>query len=605
MKKKVVLYQAHKIQWDLSDLYSSIRDKKITTDISRARKKAQLFQKKYKPLLSKNISLSHLKKIIPSIIKDYVIIVTITTKLIVHAQLVFEAQTNKHEHGAFLQNIQQIVTDIQNHLVFWEVAWTKLDEKIVRKIYLLPSIKKYTHYLQHLRLYAKHTLSEKEEQIMSLKANTGSRAFSRLFDEVFGKMKFTIKEKNKTIEKSEEEILSMLYSPKRPVRKRAQESLTKGLLNQQHVITYIFNILLEDHRITDDIRHFKHHMDSRNLSNEISQEMVSNLRSTVKAFYPLVEKFYMLKKKLLKYDTLYDYDRYAPVFPSQKKYAWNECREIIEKGYDHFDTDIGDIVRLFYDKKWIDAELRDGKRSGAFSCNTTPDLHPYILVNYTGQIRDVMILAHELGHGIHQYLARDIGILESDAPLTLAETASVFGEMIIFDQLIKKEKSVKIRLGMLCNKIQDIFATVFRQIVMTEFEDSVHTARKKEGELTNDRYSELWIQVNSPMHGRAVTLTENYRYWWMYIPHFIHSPFYCYAYSFAQLLVLSLYQLYKKDTKGFVPKFKKILSLGGSEKPEKICGYAGLDIKKKDFWKEGLRLIEGMVGEVEKLVRKL
>jgi len=303
-------------------------------------------------------------------------------------------------------------------------------------------------------------------------------------------------------------------------------------------------------------------------------------------------------------DTLYDYDRYAPVLSDQTQTSWEDCRKIVSEGYHQFDPEVGKIADLFFDKNWIDAEVREGKRGGAFCCETTPDLHPYVFVNYTGKLRDVMTVAHECGHGVHQYLARKAGILESDAPLTLAETASVFGEILIFDKLLKQTTDPKQKLGLLCGKIEDMFATVFRQIVMTDFEDKLHHTTAKEGELSTERISQLWIEANLPMHGKSVELTEEYRVWWMYIPHFIHTPFYCYAYSFAQLLVLALYKKYLEDPKEFAPKFVEMLTLGGSRKPEEICALMGFDIQKPEFWQIGLSVIEELLEQAEQLASK-
>ncbi len=360
-------------------------------------------------------------------------------------------------------------------------------------------------------------------------------------------------------------------------------------------------MILADHRASLKIRGYKHPMDAMNLSNEIDFESVQNLIQSVQAAYPLAQRYYAIKKKLLGLDTLYDYDRYATIEAEEAKIDFAECRRLVIDGYNAFSPEAGKIVEQFFANRWIDAEIREGKQSGGFCCMTTPDLHPYILVNYTGSLRDVMTVAHELGHGMHQYLARRAGILEADAPLTMAECASVFGEMIIFEKILENEKDPKKRLALLCGKIDDNFATVFRQITMTDFELLAHEAGLKEGELQSGRLSDFWIEANTKFYGNSVVLTDNYRHGWKYIPHFIHSPFYCYAYSFAQLFVLSLYQKYKEDPKGFVPKYFEMLALGGSRKPEEIAKLAGLDIKDKSFWRSGLKILEDLVDQVEKL----
>ncbi len=582
------------IVWDLSDLYQSMHDPKLNEDLKTAKVKAANFEKKYKPNLSP----------LPELLKDLEEITTLCTKPMAYALLLHAAQTDSQKVGAFYQKVQLEMTEIRHHLRFWDLQWNGLDETVAAPLIRDPKNAFYKHYLETLRKYANHLLTEPEEKILDIKANTGSRAFSRLFDEVVNNIPFYVQKNGKQEKKTEGEVLALLYSPDREARKEGHQSLTKGLVENQRILTYIFNMIAQDHKSSNELRDYAHPMQSRNMANEIEMPVVESLIQAVKLAYPLVERYYRLKKKLLQLDTLYDYDRYAPVLSDSSITSWEDCRKIVSAGYHAFDPEFGQIVDLFFEKKWIDAEVREGKRGGAFCCSTTPDLHPYVFTNYTGKQRDVMTVAHELGHGVHQYLARRAGIFESDAPLTLAETASVFGEILIFDTLLKKCRDPKQKLGLLCGKIEDMFATVFRQIVMTDFEHKLHEATLKEGELSTEKLSDLWIEANQPMHGGAVTLTKEYRAWWMYIPHFIHTPFYCYAYSFAQLLVLALYKKYQQNPKDFVPKFKEMLSLGGSRKPEEICALMGLDIKAPSFWRTGLEVVEEMVAQAEALAGK-
>lgn len=590
------------VVWDLSDLYQSQSDPKIEKDLKEAKKKGAAFEKKYKPLFEQ-IQGGEKTSLLP-LIKDYETVVTLSTRPIVYAMLLHAGHTNSQEVGAFYQKVQLQMTEIRHHLRFWELEWNALDEKLAQPLYTDPEVVPYRHYLENLRKYAPHLLSEEEEKIIDIKDNTGARAFSRLFDEVINNIPFMIDENGHKVKKTEGEVLALLYSSDRNKRIQGHASLTEGLLENQRILTYIFNMIAHDHKATNDLRQYDHPMHSRNMANEITLPMVQSLIRAVKGSYKEVERYYALKKKLLGLETLYDYDRYAPALSDETATSWEDCKKIVLEGYEEFDPEVAKIIRLFFDKNWIDAEVREGKRGGAFCCDTTPDLHPYVFTNYTGKMRDVMTVAHELGHGLHQYLARQVGILEADAPLTLAETASVFGEILIFDKLLKQTKDPKQKLGLLCGKIEDMFATVFRQIVMTDFEDKLHHATLKEGELSTERISGLWLEANRPMHGKAVTLTDEYKYWWMYIPHFIHTPFYCYAYSFAQLLVLALYKKYKEDPKGFVPKFVEMLSLGGSKKPEEICAIMGLDIEKPEFWQIGLSVITDLVDQAEKLAEE-
>jgi oligoendopeptidase F len=344
-------------------------------------------------------------------------------------------------------------------------------------------------------------------------------------------------------------------------------------------------------------------MASRNLANEINQGTVDTLLSATESGHDIVHRYYGFKAHLLGLEKLYDYDRYAPIFQNQPAYDWTRCREIVSGAYAQFDPKAGGIVREFFDKSWIDAEPRLGKRGGAFSSSTVPSVHPYIMVNYTDRTRDVMTVAHELGHGIHQYLSRPVGYLQCHAPLTLAETASVFGEMLVFHRLMEIETDPKVRLGLLCSKLEDAFATTFRQIVLTRFEQKLHDARREEGELKAERIGELWMEVNRPMHGDTVELTEDYTHWWMYIPHFIHTPFYCYAYAFGELLVLALYQQYREQGRDFIPRYFELLSAGGSESPEVLLAKLGVDITDPGFYQGGLQILRDMLDEVEDLAK--
>jgi oligoendopeptidase F len=369
-------------------------------------------------------------------------------------------------------------------------------------------------------------------------------------------------------------------------------------------LNYIFNVIVADHASNDRLRSYPDPMSSRHLSNEIDPQAVDALLSSSEENFDLVIRYYHLKRRLLGIDRLYDYDRYAPLFQEDRAIDYSQCREMVLAAFGEFSPRMREIATLFFEKGWIDAELRPGKRGGAFSHGTIPSVHPYILVNYTGRPRDVMTVAHELGHGVHQYLSRSQGYFQSSTPLTTAETASVFGEMMVFHRLKEHEREPKARLALVCGKLEDAFATVFRQVVMTRFEQSLHRARRQEGELPEARVNALWLEANRPMFGDAMELREDYGWWWMYIPHFIHSPFYCYAYAFGELLVLALYRRYLDEGKGFTSKYLDLLSAGGSDKPERLLERVGVDITAPGFWQGGLGLLRGMVEEAEGLAKE-
>lgn len=586
------------VRWDLSDLYLSADDPGVEADLTHAETLAVHFEKKYKSLL-KNKPGSTLS--LADLMKDYKEILTVMTKPGVFSHLSFAEKTNDPAAGAYMQKIQVRLTDIAARLIFFEVQWNGLDAATAAQWLNDPTVEPDRHFLEKMRRFAPYTLNEGEEKIMAIKANTSSHAFGRLFSEVINNIPFYLDIHNQRVKKTEDEVLSLLHSPDRMERKMASESLAGGLETHTHILTYIYNMILADHRASLKIRNYKHPMDSRNLSNETDLAGVQNLMSSVKRAYPLVQRYYRLKKKLLKLDEFYDYDRYAPINATEDPLDFNQCRDIVLAGYYDFSPEAGKIVEQFFAKRWIDAEVREGKQGGGFCCETTPDLHPYILVNYTGTLRDVMTVAHECGHGLHQWLARKAGILESGAPLTLAETASVFGEMLIFEKILAKENDPKKRLSLLCGKIDDNFAAVFRQIVLTDFELLAHEAGLKEGELSSEKLSDFWIRANNAMYGKSVELTTAYRHGWKYIGHFIHVPFYCYAYAYAQLYVLSLYQRYKADKKSFIPAYFETLSLGGSKKPETIAAILSLNIRDPHFWQTGISLLEQLITEAETL----
>src|SRR5262249_45681111 len=402
-----------------------------------------------------------------------------------------------------------------------------------------PELARWQHYLEQKRAWKPHYLSEPEEKVLEEKTVTGRAAFVRLFDETVASIRCPFDHAGKSERISVQEILAKLYDGDRDVRRAGAEGLTKGLQENARLLTYVFNTLVLDHRSDCNLRRFSTVMGPRHLANEITDAVVDALMTAAERHHGDFQRFYRLKGRLLGLDQLYDYDRYAPLSGDLPKCNWTRAREIVEGSYAAFDPKAGTIIRDFFARHWIDAELRQGKRGGAFSSSAVPSAHPYILMNYTDKMRDVMTLAHELGHGLHQYLSRGVGYLQCDTPLTTAETASVFGEMLTFQRLKELYPEPRVRLAMLCGKIEDAFATVFRQVVLTRFEQLLHKARREQGELTTEQINELWLSANRPMHGDVVRLTDGYGWWWAYIGHFIHVPFYCYAYSFGELLVLA------------------------------------------------------------------
>jgi oligoendopeptidase F len=596
------LTHAKGVKWNLSDLYLNLDDLKIEEDIKNALSRAKLFEQKYRGKINSEsitpLFLLQATKELESISEQI-------GKLLSYAYLIFASDTSNPKHGAFLQSIQEKSTEVRKHLMFFELEWIGLPDQIANLLLNDLTLSRYRHFLQNERRYKPHKLSEPEEKILDEKANTGTRAFMRLFDEVINNIRFKVKVDGKMKYLTEPETLALLYDPDRNKRIAGAKGLTKGLKENAHVLTYIFNTLVQDHASNDRLRSFPSPMASRHLDNEIDKTTVDALMTTCEKNFDIVKKYYNLKKSLLGIDKFADYDRYAPIFPEGKTISYKESKQIVLQAFGSFSPQMAEIAREFFDNDWIDAELRSGKRGGAFSHGTVPSVHPYVFLNYTGRLRDVMTLAHELGHGIHQYLSREQGYFQCHTPLTTAETASVFGEMLVFHKLKETEKDPKTRLSLLCSKLEDIFATVFRQVVLTRFEESLHHSRRNEGEITASRINELWIEANKPMFGDSVELTKDYSWWWMYIPHFIHSPFYCYAYSFGELLVIALYHRYLNEGDVFVPRYIELLSSGGSDAPEKLLAAVGVDITNPHFWQGGLDLLREMVNESVSLADKV
>jgi oligoendopeptidase F len=593
------------VRWNLNDYYKSEKDPAIDKDLKEALSRAQAFERKYRGFFARKPAPTGAGLV--KLLQEYEDILSTRDRPHIYAHLLFASDTQNPAYGRLLQQMQQRSTEISRHLIFFTLEWCAADDKLAAKLIADKACARYRHYLEAARRYKPHLLSEPEEKIIDELENTGSRAFMRLFDELQGAARFTVKGKGKEKPRqlTEQEALSLLYDPDREVRKAAAEGLSAGFQTMLKPLTFIFNNLVQNHSTMDRLRHYPDPMASRNLSNEIDRKTVEALLATCDEHNPLVARYYRLKGKLLGLKTLYDYDRYAPISGDLPRCAWKEARAMVSASYHAFSPVLGKIVDEFFQKNWIDAELRPGKRGGAFCCSGPTDLHPYILMNFTDKMRDVSTLAHELGHGVHGYLARKQGYLQADTPLTVAETASVFGEMLTFHRLLEAQKDPKVKLALLCNKIEDAFATVFRQACMTRFEQKVHAARRQEGELTAEAISKFWMDCNKAMFGDSVHLTDGYASWWCYIGHFIHTPFYCYAYSFGELLVLSLYALYRQEGKSFVPRYLDLLAAGGSESPEALTRKMGLDISKPSFWKKGIDLIAEMVQEAEGLAAKL
>jgi oligoendopeptidase F len=591
------------VVWDLSDLYSSVDDPRIGADLDAALRRAEAFESRYRGKI--DVPGGPRADLLLEAVREWESLSEQMDRPAIYASLVHAARTDDPRHGALLSRTREARTDINKHLIFFDLEWVKLGDEAVRLLLADPALAKYRHYLEQKRAWRPHYLSEPEEKILEEKAVTGRAAFVRLFDETVASLRFPLEHAGTAESLPLPQISAKLYDHDRDVRAAAARGITRGLEDNARLLTYLFNNLVLDHKSDCGLRHFASPMGPRNLANEISEPVVEALMTAAERHHGSVQRYYRLKGRLLGLEPLYDYDRYAVLFADMPTCDWPSARRIVQEGYDAFSPRAGDVIREFFEKSWIDAELRPGKRGGAFSSSAVPSVHPYILMNYTDKVNDVMTLAHELGHGLHQYLARGVGYLQCDTPLTTAETASVFGEMLIFRRLLEVYPDPRMRLAMLCRKIEDAFATVFRQVVLTRFEQALHRARAELGELTTEQINELWMAANRPMHGDVVRLTEGYGCWWMYIGHFIHVPFYCYAYAFGELLVLALVQKYQQEGAAFVPRYLELLAAGGSAAPHVLLRRLGVDVNDPAFWELGLRLLDDMVTQAEQLAAQV
>jgi oligoendopeptidase F len=583
-------------RWDLSDLYRGPDDPRVDADLDRALADARAFEGGFRGRVAK-LTATELARAVD----EYETLLEPVSKAAAYSELLFAADTANERHGALLQHVQERATEVRTTLLFFELEWVALDSESVDALLGDPVLARRRHHLSAMRRYRPHVLSEPEERILEETANTGPRAFGRFFDEFVTSLRFRVGRNGESVLLGEEEVLSRLYDPVRAVRREAAKSLTAGLKENARPLSFVFNTLLQHKAVEDRLRTFEAPMSARNLANEIDGAGVESLLSACVARFPLVARYYRLKARLLGLARLEDYDRYAPVSAEAPLRSFESARRIVMDAYEDFAPEMADVAGRFFGERWIDAELRPGKRGGAFCASTVPSVHPYVLLNYTGRLRDVMTLAHELGHGVHQFLARGQGLFEQDTPLTTAETASVFGEMLVFRRLLREETDSGVRLGLLCGKIEDAFATVFRQVAMTRFEEALHAARRGEGELPIERVNELWMEANRPMFGDAVALSDDYAWWWLHIPHFVHSPFYCYAYAFGELLVLALLRRYDEEGAGFVPRYLDLLRAGGSDTPQALLARMDLDIAEPGFWDQGLALLEDLVADAEAL----
>jgi len=514
-----------------------------------------------------------------------------------YASLRFSVDTADPANGALLQRVQERGTAIETTLLFFELEWAALDDARAEELLAADGLDRARHYLRTARRYRPHLLTEPEEKIMAEKGVTGRDAWARLFSEVTSAIKVELEGEPEPI--ALDAALARLTSPDRELRAHVAERVTAALAPTIRTRAYIFNTLLADKATDDRLRRYPTWISARNLSNEAGDESVAALVQAVRDNYEIPRRWYRLKARLLGLDRLADYDRMASVGGEEPSFQWEQARDIVLDSFGAFSDVMADGARRFFDERWIDAPVRPAKRGGAFCAYTVPSAHPYVMLNYTHKRRDVLTLAHELGHGLHAYLAIDRGVFEQHTPLTVCETASVFGEALVFGRLLDETDEPRSRLALLAENIEGSIATVFRQVAMNRFEELAHTERRERGELSVERFGDLWAESQEELLGDAVEVTDGYRSWWSYVPHFIATPGYVYAYAYGQLLALSVYGRYLTEGEPFVSKYLEMLAAGGSRAPEDLATIAGLDLTDPGFWRAGLDLVRGQLEQAE------
>jgi oligoendopeptidase F len=583
------------VRWDLADLLEGGGGGDVETLLEQAVERARAFALRQRGALA-TIDAAGLATAMEELGEIYDLLGRADS----YASLDFSTDTIDPARGALVARVQERATELATLLLFFELEWASLSDQRVEELLGDEALDFCRHHLRTARRYRPHLLSEPEERMLTEKSVSGASAWTRLFSELTSAIEVSLEE-TVTLDVA----LARLASPSREVRRDSAAAVTRALEPGLRTRAFVYNTLLADKATDDRLRSYPHWLAARNLSNEASDESVQALVSAVRGRYQLARRWYLLKAKLLGIDRLADYDRMAPLADDEEEIGWPQAREIVLDAYSSFSPTLGELAGRFFERRWIDAPPGHGKRGGAFCAYTVPSVHPYVLLNFTGRRRDVLTLAHELGHGVHAALSARQGIFHQDTPLTLAETASVFGEALTFGRLLEASPTPAARLALLAEDIEGAIATVFRQVAMNDFERLAHTERREQGELSVERFGELWAQTQTDLLGDAVEVTDDYRCWWSYIPHFINTPGYVYAYAYGQLLALSVYERYLVEGSGFEQRYLEMLGAGGSRSPEELGEIVGIDLGDPGFWERGLDLLERRLEAAEAAAQAL
>ncbi len=586
--------KAEGVRWDLGGLYASPDDPRLEADLAEACRRAEVFAQTYRGRLE-NGQVDGMA--LAQALAEYEAIAELQHRPAFYASLLFAADTQNQPAQQLVQHTREAATGIENLLVFFSLELIALADEQLARLLAVPELQAYQHYLEAVRRFKPHTLSEKEEQLLNHKNLSGKHAFRQLYDELSGSLRFPLTRDGEEQLLTDGEILALLRQPDSELRERALTIFLETYAQHALVLTSIFNNLLLDHKIECEQRQYEDVTLPTHLSNEIAPPTVEAMMQAVERHYPLAQEYFRLKAELLGVERLKNTDLYAPIETAAEEIPFADAQDLILTAFGKFNEQFAALAGEFFQKGWIDAEVRAGKRGGAFCAALSPDHHPYVLCSYTGTGRAVSTVAHELGHGIHYMLARRQKLLLYDAPLVLAETASVFAEIVLTRHLLDKAKQPDTRRALLCEVLEEMYGTVFRQTALTRFEMAAH-AKRRAGSLSADDLCELWLTGQGKLFGESVELLPVYRWGWSYIPHFIHSRFYCYSYPFGELLTLALYQRYLDQGEDFVPGYLHLLESGGSQRPEYALAQMGIDINQPEFWGRGFQVIQGFLTDL-------
>jgi oligoendopeptidase F len=591
----VELTGAEEVAWDLSDLYAGGDDPRLDHDVSDAEAAAEAFRTRY---FGRVASLTAVE--LAEAVDERERIESIFTRAIYYAHLWFSTDTADPARGALLAKLTEKGAALDTQLLFFGLEVAAIEDETADRLASDEALSRWAYWLRSVRKFRPYLLTEPEEKIVTEKSVSGFSAWDRLFDEVVGALRVDLDGR----EVGFEEAMSKLYSADREERRRTAESVTSALEPGLRTRAYIFNTIVLDKSIDDRLRSYPSWISARNLANDTTDEAVQALVDAVVHRYDVPQRYYRLKARLLGLDRLSHYDRMAPIADDPVTVSWGDATDVVLEAYRNFSPETGEILERFFRESWIDAPPRENKRPGAFCATNVPGVHPYVFLNFTGDRRAVLTLAHELGHALHGYLAMPLGLFNASTPLTTAETASVFGEALTFKRLLEIEDDPRRKLNLLAGRIEDSIATVFRQIAMNRFEDAVHTARRGEGEISVERFEELWLEEQTRLFGGSVDV-DGYGTWWSYISHFIGSPGYVYAYSYGFLFALSIFRKYELEGDSMVEPYLDVLRAGGSKPPQELAEMVGLDLTDTAIWESGIDALAVELDEAEALAGEL